>query len=354
MNASLRRSAAMLAMSAGGIAAHGAPDDDFLPAKVETHIYLNLATGEMTRTPAGPRFGDLVWQNDDTAGSCSRFYGLDRPTRDPATGLVKFGASVANWGDLPAMSEIAGFEFAFATQRDPDTCDIPEGLRVRIGFIDRYDSGVNPGGPVTPPGGAGPAREVAAFIIGGFTGEYSCDVEFIGLIVTVDLEGSGAEFVLGDTASGSGGDLDGDGLADFAYSYTMMQADWVVKFMCGPLLVQPASLGGAGTATGVPDLLSWFNSTPDLYDGYAGDFNFGGGGCPVPFAVTYMNLYGPRPPEYCGAIDYTGDTIIDFLDYLEFLNRFDALDTSADLNGDGMVDFADWLEFYNRYHDCGG
>lgn len=48
-------------------------------------------------------------------------------------------------------------------------------------------------------------------------------------------------------------------------------------------------------------------------------------------------------------IDYVRDGIIDFLDYLEFLNRYDSQDPSADLNGDGMVDFADYLEFLNLY-----
>ncbi|MCC6675586.1 MAG: EF-hand domain-containing protein [Phycisphaerales bacterium] len=48
-------------------------------------------------------------------------------------------------------------------------------------------------------------------------------------------------------------------------------------------------------------------------------------------------------------IDYVPDGMIDFLDYLEFLNRYDSQDPSADLNHDGMVDFADYLEFLNLY-----
>lgn len=48
-------------------------------------------------------------------------------------------------------------------------------------------------------------------------------------------------------------------------------------------------------------------------------------------------------------IDYVADGMIDFLDYLEFLNRYDSQDPSADLNHDGMVDFADYLEFLNLY-----
>ncbi|MCC6675926.1 MAG: right-handed parallel beta-helix repeat-containing protein [Phycisphaerales bacterium] len=47
--------------------------------------------------------------------------------------------------------------------------------------------------------------------------------------------------------------------------------------------------------------------------------------------------------------DLTGDGIVDFADYLEFLNRYDALDPSVDFTGDGLVDFADYLEFLNLY-----
>ncbi len=47
--------------------------------------------------------------------------------------------------------------------------------------------------------------------------------------------------------------------------------------------------------------------------------------------------------------DLTGDGLIDFTDYLEFLNRYDALDPSVDFNEDGLVDFGDYLEFLNLY-----
>ena len=47
--------------------------------------------------------------------------------------------------------------------------------------------------------------------------------------------------------------------------------------------------------------------------------------------------------------DLNGDGIVDFADYLEFLNLFDAMDPRVDFNGDGLVDFADYLEFLNLY-----
>ncbi|MCC6679214.1 MAG: hypothetical protein IT436_18970 [Phycisphaerales bacterium] len=47
--------------------------------------------------------------------------------------------------------------------------------------------------------------------------------------------------------------------------------------------------------------------------------------------------------------DLTGDGLVDFSDYLEFLNLYEAGDLSVDFNGDGIVDFADYLEFLNFY-----
>ncbi|MCC6676076.1 MAG: right-handed parallel beta-helix repeat-containing protein [Phycisphaerales bacterium] len=53
-------------------------------------------------------------------------------------------------------------------------------------------------------------------------------------------------------------------------------------------------------------------------------------------------------PPACRA-DLNGDGQVDFADYLEFLNLYDAGDLRADFNGDGQVDFADYLEFLNFY-----
>ncbi|MCC6677397.1 MAG: dockerin type I repeat-containing protein [Phycisphaerales bacterium] len=49
--------------------------------------------------------------------------------------------------------------------------------------------------------------------------------------------------------------------------------------------------------------------------------------------------------------DLNGDGQVDFADYLEFLNLYDAGDPAADLNEDGEVDFADYLEFLNLYNE---
>ncbi|MCC6677831.1 MAG: hypothetical protein IT436_11855 [Phycisphaerales bacterium] len=55
-----------------------------------------------------------------------------------------------------------------------------------------------------------------------------------------------------------------------------------------------------------------------------------------------------------GSADLNADLIIDFGDYLEFLNLFDAQDPRVDYNGDGFVDFGDYLEFLNLFdRTCG-
>jgi hypothetical protein len=53
-------------------------------------------------------------------------------------------------------------------------------------------------------------------------------------------------------------------------------------------------------------------------------------------------------PGTCAA-DLTGDGLVDFADYLDFLNLYDAGDPRVDYNQDGLVDFVDYLEFLNLY-----
>ncbi|MCC6678608.1 MAG: hypothetical protein IT436_15855 [Phycisphaerales bacterium] len=47
--------------------------------------------------------------------------------------------------------------------------------------------------------------------------------------------------------------------------------------------------------------------------------------------------------------DLNGDGLVDFSDYLEFLNFYDSQDPRVDFNQDGLVDFSDYLEFLNLY-----
>lgn len=56
----------------------------------------------------------------------------------------------------------------------------------------------------------------------------------------------------------------------------------------------------------------------------------------------------PAVVTYC-VVDLNCDGLVDFADYLEFLNRYDDSDLTVDFTRDGLVDFGDYLEFLNLY-----
>ncbi|MCC6675669.1 MAG: hypothetical protein IT436_00870 [Phycisphaerales bacterium] len=65
--------------------------------------------------------------------------------------------------------------------------------------------------------------------------------------------------------------------------------------------------------------------------------------------VGTSNIRAYRTERVDCIVDLNGDGIVDFADYLEFLNLYDAQDPRVDFNQDGIVDFADYLEFLNLY-----
>jgi hypothetical protein len=75
--------------------------------------------------------------------------------------------------------------------------------------------------------------------------------------------------------------------------------------------------------------------------------------------ITYVNpggwalddMYFGRALGGCNA-DFNGDNQVDFFDYLDFVQAFDAEDPSADFNGDNQVDFFDYLDFAIAFDDC--
>ncbi len=58
----------------------------------------------------------------------------------------------------------------------------------------------------------------------------------------------------------------------------------------------------------------------------------------------FFSPFGP----YCAA-DMDRDGLVDFSDYLNFLNAYDAQEPAADLNDDGLIDFVDYLAFLDSY-----
>ncbi len=49
------------------------------------------------------------------------------------------------------------------------------------------------------------------------------------------------------------------------------------------------------------------------------------------------------------AADFNGDTVVDFFDYLDFVDAFSAQDPTADFNGDTVIDFFDYLDFVDAF-----
>lgn len=52
----------------------------------------------------------------------------------------------------------------------------------------------------------------------------------------------------------------------------------------------------------------------------------------------------------CSA-DFNGDTVVDFFDYLDFVEAFSQSLPEADFNGDAEVDFFDYLDFVQAFSD---
>ncbi|MCC6678612.1 MAG: hypothetical protein IT436_15875 [Phycisphaerales bacterium] len=127
------------------------------------------------------------------------------------------------------------------------------------------------------------------------------------------------------------------------------------------------TLGGGHEVRG-PASFRWRQSGVPIFDGPTPDGSLvSGAATPTLFIVNAQAsdagdydcvittdcgsaLSNPASMTVSGCpVDFNGDGVIDFSDYLEFLNLFDALDPRADLNGDGVIDFADYLEFLNHY-----
>lgn len=67
----------------------------------------------------------------------------------------------------------------------------------------------------------------------------------------------------------------------------------------------------------------------------------------VNIRLAQFNMALCAPP--CRA-DWNSDGVVDFNDFLMYLNDYNGGQSRADLNGDGVVDFNDLLEFLNLYN----
>jgi len=76
-----------------------------------------------------------------------------------------------------------------------------------------------------------------------------------------------------------------------------------------------------------------------------------GGVIPDPCVVTISADHaGMNPAQIPCPADVNFDGVVDFNDFLEFLNYFNEGSPLADLNHDGVIDFNDLLEFLNAFN----
>ena len=76
--------------------------------------------------------------------------------------------------------------------------------------------------------------------------------------------------------------------------------------------------------------------------------NIAAGGFGPPMKFRNFRLNGILVDCICAA-DFNHDGIIDFFDYLDFVDAFSANDPSSDYNGDEVIDFFDYLDFVDVF-----
>ncbi len=65
--------------------------------------------------------------------------------------------------------------------------------------------------------------------------------------------------------------------------------------------------------------------------------------------LDFTNLPVPTPGVPPCAADFNDDGVVDFFDYLDFVNAYAANSPSADFNGSGTIDFFDYLDYVDAF-----
>lgn len=356
--------------AAGGVRQFEARSVSDIPIN---HLYINLRTGERVVTPVkrGTCPQDPVFVNEDIASNGNSWFALDDGTATPPV----VGREVVDWGDLEFDSYVTMYRAAYVTNIGASGTGGTgvAGLTMINWFYDGYDGTWGTTAiPDTPVAGFGITEIPGGDGSGGFQ----------GWILTIDLCGSGFEFELGDTdgtANNTGLDLDENTCVpadcytqnDFAWSYSFDQTG-AGPGVIGPFLVLPeyAALceddftfptgSTAINVDGVEDLLKIYDDVGNLIA--VGNF---GGWVPsgtTPYASLFIGLYGTLGAQFgCPKADYNGDTVVDGLDLLDFLDDHALCDGqpgpcgnigNADFNCDGEVDGLDLLDFFDVYGRC--
>jgi len=296
------------------------------------HVYINMATGERVFSPFETQDGDpQVWLNSDGTGNGSFAYEAPLCDSDIADTEMTVG-----WGELGGV-EITCFQIVHATSIAPDVLVDEDG----DGCPDENSDPTTTGLDVTMSfyegtTGFGELGELVTSItvpdIPGGTG----NPDFIcAWVLTIDLAGTGEEFVI------DGPDADGDGEQDFGYGYSFNI---------------PEDVEGSGVGL-------VFNAGSDgpiavpIFDRY----------CPQSTGAEYITsekapadatpwliLFGvPGGGEECVA-DCTGDGQLNILDFVCYEGLFVECGppddcSGCDVNGDGFCNVLDFVAFQTAF-----
>lgn len=315
--------AALLAFSAASAVM---PEEDAAGAESigYRHITYHLATGErIPGEPSTERLSDVIWQ---AASPTGHFFRLSSCSHTPVGQRPE--EIVLDWGDLPAGSMVSGMRIAYAT----DAPAGPDAVTLTWTFLNNSNGFNN-----------NDFDAVAASFTAALPGRPAgWPYDFVGWFVTFDLAGSGTAFPLGDM------DIDGDGLADFAYTFTVRDAS-------GATATGPLSGGDPNDplSMGIEDAYDRYLQDPnhpcvdpDARFFYDATLFFNND----PFAQVYMVLYGdtagcPAAPDCPQDID--GNGVVGLSDLSLVLEAFgcDAQDACynpcADLTESGSVGLGD-------------
>lgn len=380
------KSCMMMAVAAGAACSAFATEpqiDTASKAVVKGHVYVNARTGERTITPVGgtSRMGPGVWINEDSASNGNFFWGMDNPTATfPTLGGTRIGGEASVWGDLEFDTFIDGYTTAYATNVFAGTTSVPGYTLINWWFD--CDNGFNDVSAI-------PVWGIGLSSINGGDPTLPPTL-FAGWIYTVDLAGTGLEFEMGDTDgtfTGLAGlsstgcdkdDTDGSPKNDFSHSYIFVQNHGLALGTCGPFLVLPASAdaaeddnfptGATGNADGAFDAFDLWKAPNGFLREQYDSTRFFGGWPAGPYAQFHMGMYGNAAGGGCpdfDLADYNGDTLVDVLDFLDFLDDFGTCENQPtpctstgndadEYNPDGFIDILDFLNFFDLFGQCEG
>ncbi|MDX2118634.1 MAG: GC-type dockerin domain-anchored protein [Planctomycetota bacterium] len=311
-------------------------------------VYVNAKTGErVVLQEFESREGPERWNNDDDTNNGNFYFAIDNPARPTTSIRPRFGAEVADAGEIQGAVGVGalvdGFQIGYATDIPGVLADssIP-GLDVLVSFYDNDNGGNDTR-----------AQRLAIFNVSDLPGTQGTANAWT---ITIDLAG-GDELQLGDQ------DVDGDGNLDFGWSYCFQQNQTArPKGAIGPFEVLPGGYGytngvnSTSTSIGVVDGEDWYRPLSVDSSGFVtprqpyitttawGWASNNPPGAPTwqeNFASFYLVLFGSVA---CPA-DFNGDGFIDFTDFDDFVFAFEGGDPSSDFNQDGFLDFTDFDAF---------